>query len=210
MSNKIRVLIVDDHAMVRVVLSQAIERQRDLVLIGTAANGSEALELYRQHQPDVVTMDFKLPGMTGIECTAALRREFPAAKVLLLSIYEGSEDLWRATQAGAAGYLSKSVEIKEVLQAIRSVATGTRYFSAGLAEKLATRTADQSLSSRELEVLNDIVAGRSNKEISAARHLSQSTVKFHIANIFAKLQVPDRAQAISTAVQRGIVHLDAE
>jgi DNA-binding NarL/FixJ family response regulator len=208
MKQKIRILIVDDHAMVRVVISQAIERQRDLVLAGTAGNGDEALELYRKLKPDVVTMDYKLPGMSGIDCTAQLCQEFPDARVLLLSIHEGSEDIWRATEAGAAGYLSKSVEIKEILQAIRSIADGTPYFSAGLAERLAARQADETLTPRELEVLRGIVSGRSNKEIMDDLGVSKSTIKFHVARIFAKLHVLDRAQAITTAVKRGIIHLD--
>ena len=208
MKSKIRILIVDDHAMMRFALAKAIERQRDLDLAGEVGNGAEALQFYRKHRPDVVTMDFKLPGMNGIESTAALRAEFPDAKVLLLSIYEGTEDIWRATQAGATGYVSKSVEIKEVLQAIRCIADGTQYFSAGLAEKLAARQAAKTLTSRELAVMRDLVAGRSNKEIMDSLNVSQSTVKHFIAKIFAKLQVLDRAQAITTAIQRGIVHID--
>jgi DNA-binding NarL/FixJ family response regulator len=208
MKKKIRVLIVDDHAMVRLVLSQAIESEPDLVLVGKAANGAEALELYRKQKPDVVTMDFKLPGKNGVESTAAIRGEFPEAKVILLSIYEGSEDIWRATQAGAAGYLSKSVEIDEVLRAIRCIADGNSYFSAGLAEKLAARRDDQTLSPQELNVLREIVAGRSYKEIEQALNLSKSAVKHYIENTFAKLEVLDRVQAVTTAVQRGIIHLD--
>lgn len=208
MMSKIRILIVDDHAMVRLGLAQAIERQRDLVLVAEAGNGAQALQLYRQHQPDVVTMDFKLPGPNGIESTSAIRAEFPDARVLLLSIYEGAEDIWRATQAGAIGYVSKSVEIDEVIRAIRCVADGKAYFSAGLAEKLATRHPDDTLTQRELEVLQQIVAGRSNKEIMTALNMSQSTVKHHIERTFAKLGVADRTQATAVAVQRGVVHLD--
>ena len=208
MKKKIRLLIVDDHAMVRLVLEKAIESEPDLVLVGKAGNGTEALALFRKHKPDVVTMDYKLPGLNGVDSTAALRKEFPNARVLLLSIYEGSEDIWRATQAGAAGYLSKSVEIEEVIRAIRLVADNKSYFSAGLAEKLALRQTEQTLSPRELDVLREIVAGRSNKEIETSLNLSKSAIKHYIENAFAKLQVSDRAQAITTAVQRGIVHLD--
>jgi DNA-binding NarL/FixJ family response regulator len=208
MKQKIRILIVDDHAMMRFALAKAIERQRDLVLVGEAGNGPEALELYRKEKPDVVTMDFKLPGMNGIESTALLRKEFPDARVLLLSIYEGSEDIWRATEAGASGYVSKSVEIKEVLQAIRCLAEGSVYFSAGLSEKLSERQTAKTLTAKELQVLSEIVAGRSNKEIETLLDVSKSTVKHFIEKIYDKLEVADRAQAIATAVQRGIVHLD--
>ena len=208
MKSKTRILIVDDHAMVRLGLAQAIERQSDLVLVGEAGNGAQALQLYRKLEPDVVTMDFKLPGPDGVESTAAIRAEFPQARVLLLSIYEGAEDIWRATQAGATGYVSKSVEIDEVIAAIRCVANGESYFSTGLSEKLATRHPDDTLTQRELEVLHQIVAGRSNKEIMSALNMSQSTVKHHIERMFAKLDVADRTQATAVAVQRGIVHLD--
>jgi DNA-binding NarL/FixJ family response regulator len=208
MKQKIRILIVDDHAVMRFALTKAIERLADLTFVGAAANGAQALQLYRELRPDVVTMDNRLPGMSGIDSTAALRKEFPDAKVLLLSIYEGSEDIWRATQAGAAGYVSKSVEIKEILQAIRSIASGKPYYSAGLAEKLAARHASRALSPRELEVLSEIVAGRSNKEIMDILKLAENTVKHYVTNIFDKLQVADRTQAIATAVQRGIIHLD--
>jgi DNA-binding NarL/FixJ family response regulator len=209
MTKKIRILIVDDHAMVRFALAKSIKRRSDLVLVGAAGNGAEALELYRKLKPDVVTMDFKLPGMDGIESTALLLKKFPGAKVLLLSIYEGSEDIWRAMEAGASGYVSKSVEIKEVIEAIRCVAEGNPYFSAGLDEKLAARKSAETLSPRELDVMREIAAGRSNKEIMSALGLSESTVKHYIKHIFAKLDVEDRAQAIIAVVQRGIVHLDS-
>jgi DNA-binding NarL/FixJ family response regulator len=208
MSQPIRILIVDDHGMMRFALSQGIECHPDLVLVGESDNGIEALELYRQLQPDVVTMDYKLPGMTGVECTAALHQEFPDARVLLLSIFEGTEDLWRAMQAGAAGYVCKSAEIDEVILAIRTIAAGNPYFSAGLAHKLATRQATQALSPQELNVLREIAAGRSAKEISGLLNLTENTVRFYIKNTYAKLGVADRAQLITTAVQRGIIHLD--
>jgi DNA-binding NarL/FixJ family response regulator len=208
MKKKIRVLIVDDHAVMLFALSEAIDRQPDLTLVGEADNSAQAIVLYRKLKPDVVTMDYNLPGTNGIECTAAIRREFPDAKVLLLSIYQGSEDIWRATQAGATGYVSKSVDIKEILRAIRSVAEGKPCFSAGLAEKLATRQTAPSLSPKELEVLQKMVAGCNNKEIEADLNLSKSSVKHYIASIFSRLQVMDRSQAIAAAVKRGIIHLD--
>ena len=208
MKNKIRILIVDDHAMVRFGLGRAIARERDLQVVAEASNGEAALGLFAEHNPDVVVMDYKLPGMDGAQSTAALRGHHPEARVILLSIYEGSEDVWRATQAGAVGYVSKSVEIDEVLRAIRQVAAGEVYFSAGLAEKLASRKAEQSLTDRELEVLRQVVLGRSNKEISSVLHVAQATVKRHMENIFAKLHVLDRTQATAAAVHRGILHID--
>ena len=208
MKSKIRILIVDDHAMVRFGLSRAIALEEGLLLVAEAGNGEEALLHFAEHKPDVVVMDYKLPGMDGAETTGALCARFPEARVILLSIYEGSEDVWRATQSGAVGYLSKSVDVDEVIKAIREVAAGKPYYSVGLAEKLAARKAETSLSERDLEVLQQVVAGCSNKEIATALNVTQSTVKRHMENIFLKLRVIDRTQATATAVKRGIVHLD--
>jgi len=194
--------------MVRFALSRAIARERDLLLVGETGSGEDALRLFEEHKPDVVVMDYKLPGMDGTATTGALLARFPEARVVLLSIYEGSEDVWRAIQSGAAGYVSKSVDIDEVIQAIRHIAAGLSFFSAGLAEKLASRKAEASLSEREMDVLRHVVAGRSNKEIATSLYVTQSTVKRHLESIFSKLHVVDRTQATAAAVQRGIVHLD--
>ena len=161
-----------------------------------AANGAEALALYRRHQPDDVTMDFQLPGADGAECTARLRAGFPDARVVLLSVFEGEEDIWRAVQAGAHGCVPKSAEIAEVLEAIRELAAGRGYFPAAI----AARCARDTLTPREHQVLCEIVA---------ALHLSEAAVKLHISNTLTKLGVADRTQAAIQAVRRGIVHLDA-
>lgn len=208
MKRKIRVLIVDDHAMMRLGLSEAITGERDMTLVAEAVNGPQAIELYRKHEPDVVTMDFQLPGPDGAESTAQLRAAFPDARIVLLSVFEGEEDIWRAVEAGAMGYVSKSAEIEEVLEAIRNVFAGESYFPAAIAKKLAARRNRDTLTSRELEVLRHIVAGLSNKEIVTALNMSEGTVKLHISNTLAKLHVADRTQAAIVAVQRGIVHLD--
>lgn len=208
MNTPIRILIVDDHAMVRLALSQAIERNSDLCLVGEAANGDNAVSLYRNLRPDVVTMDFKLPDRDGDQIVAEIRAEFPDAKVVLLSIFENPETIWRATEAGALGYVSKAAEIEEVVTAIRHVASGKAYYSPGLADKLAHRRKQENLSSRELDVLELLVAGRSNKEIVTDLQLSISTVKHHLERIFVKLGVSDRTQAATAAVQRGLIRLD--
>ncbi len=208
MKSTIRILIVDDHAMVRLALSQAIERYTDLCLVGEATNGDNAVSLYRNLRPDVVTMDFKLPDRNGDEIIAQIRAEFPDARVVLLSIFENPESIWRATEAGALGYVSKAAEIDEVVTAIRRVADGKSYFSAGLAEKLTHRHKQENFSRRELAVLDLLVAGRSNKEIVTDLQMSISTVKHHLEKIFAKLGVNDRTQAATAAVQRGIIRLD--
>jgi DNA-binding NarL/FixJ family response regulator len=208
MKRKIRVLIVDDHAMMRLGLVEAIAGERDLTLVGEAANGTQCLEQYRKHQPDVVTMDFRLPGADGAESTSRLRAEFPDARVVVLSVFEGEEDIWRAVEAGAMGYVSKSAEVEEVLEAVRCVVGGKTYFPAPIATKLASRRTRDALTPREHQVLHHIVAGLSNKEIAGALHMSEATVKLHISNTLAKLHVADRTQAAIVAVQRGIIHLD--
>jgi DNA-binding NarL/FixJ family response regulator len=207
MKPPIRILIVDDHAMVRFALTEAIQRHSDLTLVGEAQNGRSAVALYRKLRPDVVTMDFKLPDQDGDQVVAEIRAEFPEARVVLLSIFENSESVWRATQAGVLGYVSKAAKVAEVIQAIRSIAVGKTYFSSGLEEKLAARQRQESLTPRELAVLELVAAGHSNKEIAAALNLSLSTVKLHLQNIFSKLGAQDRTQATAAAFQRGIVRL---
>ena len=207
MKPPIRILIVDDHAMVRFALTEAIQRHSDLTLVGEAQNGRSAVALYRKLRPDVVTMDFKLPDQDGDQVVAEIRAEFPEARVVLLSIFENSESVWRATQAGVLGYVSKAAKVAEVIKAIRSIAVGKTYFSNGLEEKLAARQRQESLSPRELAVLELVAAGHSNKEIAAALNLSLSTVKLHLQNIFSKLGAQDRTQATAAAFQRGIVRL---
>ena len=209
MKRKIRVMIVDDHAMMRLGLAEAIAGERDLALAAEATNGAQAIEQYHKHQPDVVTMDFQLPGADGAESTAQLRATFPDVRVVILSVFEGEEDIWRAVEAGAMGYVSKSAEVEEVLEAIRSVFAGETYFPAPIATKLAARRKHDTLTARELQVLRHIVAGLSNKEIAATLRMSEATVKLHISNMLAKLQVADRTQAAIVAVRRGIVHLDS-
>jgi DNA-binding NarL/FixJ family response regulator len=208
MKRKIRVLVVDDHAMMRLGLTEAISGERDMTLVGEASNGTQAIQLYREHQPDVVTMDFKMPGQDGAEITKQLRLEFPDARVVLLTVFEGEEDIWRAVQAGASGYVSKSAEVEELLEVVRRIFAGEQYFSPNVAAKLAARQARNALTPRELQVLRHIVAGYSNKEIAAKLHMSEATVKLHISNTLDKLNVADRTQAAIEAVKRGIVHLD--
>lgn len=203
-----RILIVDDHAMMRFALAEAIAVEPDLTLIGEAANGPEALALYKQHQPDVVIMDYQLPGPSGAEITGQILHEFPQARILLLSIFEGEEDIWRAVQAGVAGYITKSSEIAQMLDAVRQVAVGQNYFPAAVAAKLTARSSQESLSTRELQMLSEIVNGRSNKEIATLHKLSDSAVKLYISNMLTKLGVQDRTQAAILAVKRGIIHLE--
>lgn len=205
---KTRVLIVDDHAMVRLALAEALAQQDDLELVGEAENGARAIALYRELQPDVVTMDYQMPGLNGAEAIGEILAEFPEARIVLLSIYETPESLWRATEAGALGCVSKGVEVDEIITAVRAVASGVSYYSEGLEKKLDERRAQEALSPRETEILAQIVSGCSNKEIVANLGISTSTVKHHIQRVFTKLGVNDRTQAATAAVKRGIIQLD--
>jgi len=205
---KTRILIVDDHAMVRLALAEAIAQQDDLELVGEAENGARAIALYRDLQPDVVTMDYQMPGLNGAETITEILTQFPEARIVLLSIYETPESLWRATEAGALGCVSKGVEIDEIITAVRAVASGVSYYSEGLEKKLDERRAQEALSPRETEVLAQIVSGLSNKEIVANLGISMSTVKHHLERVFTKLRVNDRTQAATAAVKRGIIQLD--
>ncbi|MCX6901435.1 MAG: response regulator transcription factor [Verrucomicrobia bacterium] len=205
---KLRLLLVDDHAVIRMGLTGSLNLEPDLTVIGEAGKGGQAIELHRKLRPDVVLMDFRLPDMTGVEATKTICREFPDARVLMLTVHEGEEDVYQAMQAGALGYVQKSIGWRELLAAIRSVAAGERYLPPELAARLKERLSREALSERELEVLHLIVRGQSNKEIGVSLNISDVTVKRHITHILEKLHVLDRTQAAIAAIQRGIVHLD--
>lgn len=206
--SSIRVLVVDDHQIVRQGLVALINSEPGLKVVAEAADGAQAVELFRQHRPDVTLMDLRLPGMGGVEATRAIRREFAAARIIVLTTYDGDEDIYRALQAGAQGYLLKGMSFDELLAAIRTVHAGARRIPAPVAERLAERIAGQELTGRELQVLELIVKGRSNREISTALAISEATVKSHINSLLGKLGVSDRTQAATSALQRGIIHLD--
>jgi len=207
MKSKIRVLIVDDHAMIRLALAEAIARKPQFELAGEAIDGEQAVEMCRRVLPDVVTMDFQLPGIDGVEASTRILEGCPSARIILISVFDGEEDIWRAVQAGARGYLLKSLEVEELLDAIQHVAAGDTYFPPKIAAKIAARRSRQNLTPREIQVLQQLVAGRSNKEIAADLGVSESMAKAHLKHLFAKLGVADRTQAAITAVHRGLVHL---
>lgn len=203
----IRLLIVDDHFVVRIGLTSALNLEPDMQVIAEARNGKEAVTLFQKHRPDVVVMDYQLPELNGAEATAAIREKSPDARVIVLSVYKGEEDVHRAVQAGASGYLPKSAEPRELVEAIRAIHNGGQYFPAAISAALSQRQARGKLSEREQEVLVMIVRGRSNKEIAAALGISENTVKVHTTKVFEKLNVADRLEAATAAIQRGIVHL---
>src|SRR5262245_12694980 len=207
-SQNIRVMVVDDHQIVRQGLVALLNTEPGLTVVAEATNGQQAVELYRQQRPDITLMDLRLPVLGGVEATKTIRQEFPAAKIIVLTTYDGDEDIYRALQAGAQSYLLKGVSFDELLEAIRTVHAGARRIPSAVAERLAERMTGQELTARELQVLELIVKGRSNKEISTELAISEATVKSHINSLLSKLGVSDRTQAATSALQRGLVHLD--
>lgn len=206
-SSKIRLMIVDDHFMVRLGLTSALNLEEDMTVVAEARNGAEAVSLYAAHKPDVVVMDYQLPELNGAQATAAIRRDDPAARIIVLSVFKGEEDVHRAVEAGASGYLPKASEPTELMDAIRAIYRGRKYFPSAIRAALATRAGRGELSDRERQVLEGIVRGRSNKEIGAALGISENTVKVHTTRVFEKLEVADRMEAMSAAISRGIIHL---
>jgi len=206
-TKKIRIVVVDDQAVVRQGFVSLINTVADMEVIAEGTNGQQAIELYREHQPDVMLIDLRMPVLTGVEAIAAIRKEFPGARMIVLTTYDGDEDIYRSLQAGAQGYLLKDVFFEDLEEAIRKVHAGSRRIPSVVAERLAERMSGSDLTGRELEVLQQIVAGRSNKEIGSQLNISEATVKSHINNILSKLGVSDRTQAATTALQRGLVHL---
>jgi DNA-binding NarL/FixJ family response regulator len=203
---KIRIIVIDDQAVVRQGFAALINTVADMSVIAEGTNGQQAIDLYREHKPDVMLIDLRMPVLGGVDAIAAIRREFPNARIIVLTTYDGDEDIYRSLQAGAQGYLLKDVFFEDLEDAIRKVHAGARRIPAEVAERLVGRMSGSELTSRELEVLQQIVAGKSNKEIGAFLNISEATVKSHINNILSKLGVSDRTQAATTAIQRGIVH----
>lgn len=205
--SSIRVMFVDDHPMLRAGLAVTIEGEEDMTVVAEASTGEDAVELFREHRPDVVLMDLRLPGMSGIGATRAIRQLDKDARVIVLTTFDGDEDIYRSLQAGARGYLLKDMLRKELIDAIRAVHAGQSYFSRVVAARLAERLPRQELSARETEVLQLVVEGKNNKAIASELGLSDGTVRIHLSHVFEKLGVHDRTQAAIQAVQRGIVKL---
>ena len=203
----IRILIADDHLVVRIGLRSMIDTQPDMNVIAEAANGREAVALFRDHQPDVTLMDLRMPVMGGVEAVGVIHAEFPDARIIVLTTYDGDENIYRALQGGARAYLLKDIPREEFLDDIRAVYQGQYCIPPAVAARLAQRIPGPELSARELEVLKLIVEGMSNKEIASALSITESTVKNHVNSILSKLNVKDRTQAATTALRRGIVTL---
>ena len=203
-----RVMVVDDHPVVRTGLAAVIAQQPDLVLVGEGESGERAVALYREQRPDIVLMDLRMPGVGGVEAIRKITAEFPEARILALTTYEGDADIRRALGAGARGYLLKDMLLSDVITAIRAVLRGERVIPTGVATRLAEYSERSDLTERELEVLQLVARGLSNKEVAKAIGRMEETVKIHLKNIFAKLDVSDRTEAVTVGLTRGLIHLD--
>ena len=207
MTDRIRILIVEDHHVVRKGLMALLQASPEVEIVGEAADGLEAIERFHALRPDITLMDLRLPKLGGADVITQLRAADPTARFIVLTTFDGDEDIYRALQAGARAYLLKGMTVDELLSTIRVVHSGRTRIPAAIAEKLAERVSGQELTPRELAVLQRIVAGRANKEIATDLHISETTVKSHINSLLSKLGVADRTHAATLALQRGLVHL---
>ena len=209
MSNKqsIRVFSVDDHPLLREGIATLVNNQPDMVLVGEASTGAEAIQQFKQHAPDVTLLDLRLPDMSGIDVLIAIRSEFPAARIVMLTTFEGDVEVQRALQAGARGYLLKNMPPVELLDVIRQVHEGKKRIPPEIASQLLEHLSDEGLTEREVEVLREVADGNRNREIAERLFISEETVKVHIKHIMEKLGAADRTQAVAIGVRRGIIHL---
>jgi DNA-binding NarL/FixJ family response regulator len=205
MGEAIRVMLVEDHAVVRQGLAALLSAEDGLEVVGAVGDGVAAVEMYARLRPDVVLMDLQMPKMGGVETIKKIRAEHPPARVIVLTTFDGDEDIYRALQAGARAYLLKGMPVEELVTTIHAVHKGKLHIPGPVAEKLAERVSGQELTARELSVLERIVAGRANKEISSDLFISEATVKTHINSLLGKLGVADRTHAATVAIQRGLV-----
>lgn len=204
----IRLLIAEDHTIVRQGIRTIFSRVANITVIAEAEDGEQAVALFRQHQPDVAMIDLRMPKLEGVGTIAQIRQEFPDARLVILTTYDTDEDIYRGLSAGASGYLLKDTTAEELVNAVQSVHKGRKYIPPDVAAKLAERLNSSELTVREIEVLHLLAQGKSNLEIGALLTITEGTVKFHINNIFNKLHVNDRAQAVITALRRGLVRME--
>jgi len=204
---KVKVLVVDDHPLMRFGVSTMINAQHDMEVVAQAGDGPEAIDLFRRHSPDVTLMDLSLPGMSGVDAIRAIRECDPRARVVVLTTYEGDEDIQQALSAGAQAYLIKGMSTESLIDALRRVHSGVRFLPPPVARTLASRVPNSELSPREREVLRLVVRGKSNKEIATLLGIAEATVKCHVSELLRRLEVTDRTQAVVAALQRGFVRI---
>jgi DNA-binding NarL/FixJ family response regulator len=207
MKNIIRILTVDDHPLLREGIAAILGLQPDMQLVGEAEDGAQAIKSFRELRPDVTLMDLQMPILNGVETIGRIRKDFPDARIIVLTTYAGDVQALRAMRAGAAGYLLKGALRRDLLDAIRAVHGGRRYLSPEIAQQIALHSSEDSLSEREIGVLRLVALGKANKEIAGELSVSEDTVKAHLKSIFAKLNVGDRTQAVTLALKRGIIEL---
>ena len=203
----IRILIADDHSVVREGLVSLVKRKSDMTVVAEANNGREAVDRWKDHRPDVTLLDLRMPELDGVGAIKEIREIDPNAHILVLTTFDGDEDIYRAIKAGAKGYLLKDTAREALMESIRRVHAGQTCIPPALAAKLADRVRGEALSAREIEVLQRIAAGKSNKEIGAELFISEGTVKTHVKSIFSKLDVVSRTEAVATATRRGLIQL---
>ncbi len=204
---KIRILVADDHYIVRMGLIALVNTEPDMEVVAEAADGAQALELFARHTPDLALMDLRMPIKSGIQATIEIRNKFSDACILMLTAFDGDEDIHKALQAGAQGYVLKSSSGEKLLPALRAVAAGQRWIPKDVASRLASRNSFEQLTPREVQVLNELAKGLANKEIADVLNITEYTAKDHLKSILGKLHVADRTEAVTAGLQRGIIHL---